>query len=137
MKILLVVLCTAVGLVVIWKLLRRTFSRKVRQPKSTSIKAISAAGEKHEIFAEKTANIADTTRVLSFLATIGYWLSVPTGLGAVGIYLGVVSPPFFVRALPVALAMLGAAAALNSAVQLYSRSKKKRNAKRNSAPRTS
>lgn len=137
MNILLVMLCTAVCLVVIWKLLRKMFPRKVRQPKSTGIKAVQAAGEKHEIFAEKAATIADTTRVLSFLATIGYWLSVPTGLGAAGVYLGVVSPPFFVRALPVVLAMLAAAAALNSAVQLYSRSKKKRNAKRNSAQKTS
>jgi hypothetical protein len=37
----------------------------------------------------------------------------------------------------VILAVVAGAAALNSAAQLYSRSKKKRNAKRRSAPETS
>ncbi len=137
MNILVLMLCTAVPLLVMWKLLKKTVFRKAKQAKSLGIKAIQAASDKHEVIAEKTATIADTTRVVSFLATIGFWLSVPTGLGAVGVYLGIISPPFIVRALPVILALVAGAAALNSAAQLYSRSKKKRNAKRNSAPKTS
>ncbi|MCE7762967.1 hypothetical protein GQL56_09975 [Pseudomonas putida] len=137
MNILVLMLCTAVFLLVVWKLLKKTIFRKAKQAKSLGIKAIQVASDKHELIAEKTATVADTTRVLSFLATIGFWLSVPTGLGAVGVYLGVVSPPFLVRALPVILAVVAGAAALNSAAQLYSRSKKKRNAKRSSAPETS
>lgn len=134
MNILILMLFLVVSLLLTWKLLRRIIFRKAKQAKSIGVKAIRAASERHEVIAEKTATIADTTRVISFLATIGAWLSIPTGLGAIGVSLGLVSPPLLMRVLPVILVMVAGAVALNSAVQLYSRSKKKRHVKR-SAPK--
>lgn len=120
MNLILLILSAVAFLLLIRKLLRKFLNISVR----------------HEAIAEKTATAVEATRVVSFLVGIGAWLSAPTGLGAIGVALGIVSPSLFTKILPILMSIGVGATALNSAVQLYSRSMKKREARRARAAKT-
>lgn len=79
-----------------------------------------------EKIADFTDTAAKTTRIAAVLTVAGASVAAPTGLGALGISLGLVSTPFIVTAAPVIVAIAGGATAVAAAVSLYSKYKRKK-----------
>lgn len=71
----------------------------------------------HEKIVDLTDTAAKTTRIAA-----------PSGLGAVGVSLGLVSAPLIITAAPVIAAISGGATAVAAAVSLYSKYKRKNSA---------
>jgi hypothetical protein len=84
--------------------------------------AVRKVGDNHAEIAEHVDTAAKATRVVAALATV----SAPTGLSAIGVAIGVVSPPVIVTAVPILLAVAGGTSAMSAAASLYSKSRRKK-----------
>jgi hypothetical protein len=88
--------------------------------------AVRKVGDNHAEIAEHVDTAAKATRVVAALATVGATVSAPTGLSAIGVAIGVVSPPVIVTAVPILLAVAGGTSAMSAAASLYSKSRRKK-----------
>ena len=87
---------------------------------------MDASESTHEKIGDLTDTAAKTTRIAAVLTVAGASVAAPTGLGALGVSLGLVSAPFIVTAAPVIVAIAGGATAVAAAVSLYSKYKRKK-----------
>jgi hypothetical protein len=78
----------------------------------------------YKTIAEHADTTAKATRVAAAVAVAGATVAAPTGLGAVGVALGLVSAPAIVSLAPILVAVAGGAAAISAAASLYSKSRR-------------
>jgi hypothetical protein len=80
----------------------------------------------HETIAEHADTTAKATRVAAAVAVAGATVAAPTGLGAVGVALGVISAPAIVSLAPILVFVAGGAAAISAAASLFSKSRRQK-----------
>ncbi|MCY4747513.1 hypothetical protein NYO99_21285 [Pelomonas sp. UHG3] len=93
---------------------------------TTIWRAIDWIRGNHERAAENTRDAAKGALVVSKLAVFWSWLVAPTGMTAVATAIGVTSTPLIVLATPVVVAIAGATATVATALELYSKWRKRR-----------
>jgi hypothetical protein len=86
-------------------------------------KLLQVANKNNEKVGESIRDVAKGNRVVAGLSALWAWIVAPTGLAAVGVKLGIVSPPLIVVIAPVLLAISGATLTMSAAVDLYSKLK--------------
>jgi hypothetical protein len=88
-------------------------------------KCVNWLNRNHEKASESMRDAAKASRVVAALAALWAWLLAPTGLAAVGASLGIASTSLIVVLAPVLLAIAGAALTVSTALELYSKWRKR------------
>lgn len=78
-----------------------------------------------EVVAERIDNVSMGLGIASGVATVGAIVAAPTGLTAVGVAIGVISPPFIVAAAPVIGTVAAVAGAVSGTAYFYKKWKRR------------
>ena len=80
----------------------------------------------HEKIADHADTLAKGTRVAAGVAVVGAAVAAPTGITAMGVWLGVVSAPFIVTAAPILVGAAGVALTVSAGASLLSKAQKRK-----------
>lgn len=93
---------------------------------SRFIKIAKKIDDNHEKIATRAEDVSMTTGVIAGVATAGAALAAPTGLTAIGVFLGITSAPLIVTASPVLAIIATAAGTISGGTYFYSKWKNHR-----------
>jgi len=75
----------------------------------------------HKKLANRAENVSMATGVAAGIAAAGATIAAPTGLAAVGVWLGIVSPPLIVTAAPILAAVATVSGTISGAAYFYAK----------------
>ena len=75
----------------------------------------------HARAADTAGDVAKASRVVAGVAVAGAAVAAPTGIGALGVALGLTSAPLIVTAAPILVTIAGVACTVSAAAHLYSK----------------
>ena len=116
----------------------KTVKNSAQRAAHTAVNVARNIQSKHEKIADHADTMAKGARVAAGVAVVGAVVAAPSGLTAVGVWLGVVSAPFIVTAAPVLVGAAGIAFTVSAGASLLSKAQKRkaRVASTAAAPRT-
>ena len=79
----------------------------------------------HEKLANRAENVSMATGVAAGIAAAGAAIAAPTGLTAVGVWLGIVSPPLIVTAAPILATVATVSGTISGAAYFYAKWKQR------------
>lgn len=93
------------------------------------INRIKKIDENHEKIAAKIEDVSMATTVIAGVAAAGAAIAAPTGLTAVGVWLGITSAPIIVTAAPILGTIATVAGTVSGGTYFYSKWKKRQKKK--------